>query len=526
MQTLFPQNKNVWSSIFLRQLLFIILLVISNIGFSQAVEPKEFSDKYEEFDYYSKPNKKNELSRYIRKHIDLGLLNAIKFKKKDTRKQRIFLTFRLNSKNKPVGIYVNSPYSELNESIKEAFKKYGIEKFYIPEINKLNTYVLQIISVEDNNAIVNCSTNIIYDRYPVFEGCESIVDYNSMRRCINNKLESYIIKNISHTEIINSRVIGNIKLYPKFRININGEIEQINSKAPTESLTKELNRIISIFPKAKTPPTRNGNPTNLFYSTHVRLQIDSKDGKYEEEVLKSYDSILNSNNDLAIHFKKYLNEKEINNIVFYRNQKNIKIYFGINKKGKLIELRTNHKDSKFNNRIVNIFRKYPLENLHIDSPNNLTIYSFNIITRSSSKNVINCNDEPYSRIFPVFNKRCGKSKTPGELKKCFHQNIANIIRRNYDKDLRYKTQLTGNIKIFTRFQVNEFGKIVKVKVRAPNPFLANEFEEILSSIPNVLKPGYSNGKAVKSFFSMPINFSVGVNKPEDPFKDLSKRSRN
>ena len=524
MQISFTHNKSVTSSIFMKQLLFLILLVTSSIGFSQAAEQKEFNDKYEEFDYYAKPNKKNELSRYIRNHINIELLNAIKFKKKDPEKHCIFLSFRLNSKNKPVGLKVNSPYSELNESIRDAFKKYDIEKLNIPEKDKLNTYVLQIISKEDNYSIVNCSTNIIYDRFPVFEGCESIVDYNRMRTCINNQLQSHIVKNISHAEIINSKVIGYIKLYPKFRIDKNGEIEQINSKAPTESLTKELNRIISIFPKAKTPPTRNGNPTSLFYNGYVGLQIDSKDGKYEDEVLKSNDSLLNPNNDLALHFKKYISEKEINNIKFYRNQKSVKIFFGIDKKGKLVEIKTNLRDIKMNSKIIQTFKKYPLEKLNITSSNILTLYSYNVITKIANKKIIECNDEPYTLISPVFNKRCEKSKTPGELKNCFNQNLANIIQRKFDKDIRHKTKLSGDIKIFTRFQVNELGEIVNVKVRAPNPFLANEIEEILNSIPTVLKPGYSNGKAAKSSFSLPIKFNVGfINTPEDPFKDLTKR---
>ena len=70
--------------------------------------------------------------------------------------------------------------------------------------------------------------------------------------------------------------------------------------------------------------------------------------------------------------------------------------------------------------------------------------------------------------------------------------------------------------------MNELGEIVNVKVRAPNPFIANEIEEILNAIPNVLTPAYINGKAITMPFTLPVIYRVGSNKPEDPFKGLSK----
>ena len=522
LKIIFTLINKFLASIFMKQLIFLVLLVTNGFGFSQTSEPNEFKDKYEEFDYYAQPNKKNELSRYFRSHINTELLDAVKFKNDDTNKQRVFLSFRLSSKGNPIGITVNTPYSELNTNIIEAFKNYNIERFNIPKKNRLNTYVLQIVSTENGKTIVNCSTHIIYDRFPVFEGCEYIKGSLNMKPCINRLLESHVVKNISHTEIMNAKVIGFIRLEPKFIINKEGNIEQIKSKAPTENLRKELNRIMAFFPKAITPPTRNGKPTNLFYNGFVGLQIDSNGKKYEDDLLKSKDSLLKPDNELALHFKKHLSEKEINNITFFKKSKRITISFSIDKKGRIIDVESNGYNVKMNNRLIQIFKKFPFEKLNIKSTNVLTQYSYNVISKIGSRNIIECNDQPNTFIMAIFNKKCAKSKSRGALKKCFSENVSDILNIEFDNDMRHKTKLKGDIRTFTTFQVNALGEIENVKVRAPNPYIANEIEKILNAIPNVLKPAYFNGKAVKMPFTLPVRFRVGENKPEDPYKGLSK----
>lgn len=507
----------------MKEFLFSVLIIISLTGFSQTIEDKSFGDKYEEFDFYAKPSKKNNLSKYFRKTIDMGLLDAIKFPKKEEYKKRIFLTFIFNRKNKVTNIKVNSPYSELNNSIKEAFKNYDIKNLNIPEINGLNIYVVQVISREEGETIINCSTNIVYDRYPVFEGCESITSYSRMKSCINKKLESHIVKHISLEEIKKAKVLGFLELKPEFLVDEKGNIKGIKSKAPTENLTNELNRIVALFPKAKLSSTRNGKPSALFYKGYVSLIIDSEDGKYEEEVLKSNDSIFNPNNDLALHFKKYLNEENLKGLIFRGKQKNISLNFGINKKGQLIEVKTTSKDPKLNNKIVQIFKRFPMDKLNINPTNLLVLYSYNVITRVNDKNVIECNDKPLEMIYPFFNKKCEKSKSPEDLRNCLAQNISAIIKRKFDKDMYSRTKLRGDIRIYALFKIDPTGQIVDVKVRAPNPFLVNETEEILKGIPKMFKPAYKNGKAMTIKFSLPIRYAIRSKKPEDTFKSLNKK---
>jgi len=500
----------------------LLFFCIVFTGFSQTVGNTSFSNKFEEFDYYAKPDKKNKLSKYFREHINLNLLDAVKFRETAAYKRRIFLSFRLNRKNKVVGVKVNSLYSELNNSIIKAFRKYDIEALEIPEKNLLNTYVIQIISNGGDETIVNCSTHVVYDRLPVFKGCESITSFNNMKTCINKQLESHVVKHISPNEIKKSKAFGYISLHPRFLINEEGVVIKTKAKAPTENLTKELNRVVALFPKAIIPPMRNGKPTKYFFNGFTGLVIDSEDGKYEEEVLQSNDAIYSPNNELALHFKQHLSEEELNKITFFKKQKRVIVYFSLNKKGEIAEIKTNRKDPKLNSRIIHVFKQFPLEKLNLKFSNKLALYSYNIVTKGYPKNRIECNNKPNVTVFPFFNKRCEKSKTPSQLKKCFSNNVSKILKRDFNKYVAGKTKLTGIIKIYAKFQVDETGAIINVKVRAPNPYITNEIENILKSIPKAYKPGYYNGEPKAVGLSVPIRFTIGIKKPEDPFKNNRK----
>lgn len=494
-------------TMFIKQSLLIIFLFTSIVAFPQINTSNDFKDKYEEFDFYASPDKTNKLSRFFRNRIDTRMLKVIKFKEKDLRKQRVFLRFSLNSDNEPVYVKVSSPYSELNTSIEEAFKRYDIKKLNIPEINPLNGYLLQIISMEGNTAIVNCNTTIIYDRFPVFEGCESVTNYGAMRKCINKQLEKHIVATISATELENAKVFGAVKLFPRFSVNDNGTLNIIKSVGPTKNLTKELDRIIALFPGAKTPAMRNGNPTTIFIKGNVVLQVGSTAKDYEDKVIQSKNKSLKTDNDLALYFKKHITEKELKNIAFFKKQQDIKISFGINKKGKLVDVKTTLRNIKMNAKLVRLFKKYPLEKLEITASDIKALYRYTIITKSVTKNVIQCNDKPNVSVFPVFNKKCDKSTSDKALRKCFTENISALLKKKFNTKLANKTNLTGKIRMIALIKVDKLGAITVSHVRAPNPFLSNWIEETLNAMSVVYKPGVFNEEIESTKIGVPIVFN-------------------
>lgn len=502
-------------------ILFVLLFSVTSYSQSTAID---FKNKYEEFDYYAKPSTKNDLSKHFKRKINTSLLADITFKDTIESQKRIFLTFVLRN-NKMQVQKVNSPYSELNNSIKQAFRKYDIKKLNLKDRSPLNLYTLQVISRKNNKTVINASTNLVNDRFPVFAGCESISSYSRMKSCINKQLQSHIIKHISPEEIKKAKVIGLVELYPRFLIDKHGTIKNVNSKAPTPNLTKELNRVVALFPKPILPAKRNGKFTDLFYKGYVSLYIESADGAYEQHVVKNKDTLLSGDNDLALHFKKHISEKELKAISFPYRQKGVSMRFSLDKKGNIIDLKATVKDESTNARLVHVFKKFPIEKLHIKSDDPLEMYAFNIITRINNKNIIQCHSKPVIEKFPVF-KGCEKSKNPKAMKQCFSTKVGQIIKREFDTNLRHKTNLRGRIRTHSIFQVDTTGHIINTKVRAPNPYLANEIKNIIEKIPRAIQPGYQNGKPVRVPYAIPIIFDIRTNKPkkDNPYKTLEQRS--
>lgn len=507
----------------MKHFLFLLFFLYTTTGFSQS-EYQTFIDKYEEFVSYAKPNKTNNLSKYFAKRIDSRLIDSYPVTDTIKNKIYIYLTFRFDKLNKVIGIIVNSPYSELNKSIREAFKDFDIEDLNITEKNQLNIYTLQILSQENNKMVVNCSTNVVYDRGPVFEGCESSTTKSKLSSCFNSKLSEYIANTISPTEITKAKILGKLSLRIKFLINEKGVIEQVNCKAPTDSLTQELNRIVALFPEAKNPATRNGRPTSFVYIKNIDLQIESKNEEYTKEVeeynekLYSNDSFLNPNSELALHFKKYISDKELNSI-FLTNIPVLSISFDIDKKGNPINIKTNA-NTELNNQLVAIFRNFPFEKLNIKPQNTIDSYSYPIIVNRSDKNIIASNEKPFVHTPPIFDKDCKLSGSK-ELYDCMNENIKTIVVNNFKRTIQSKTKLTGIIKISFSFQIDAEGKITNVKAFAPNPSICNELEELIKNISSVSKPQYLNGNAVSRNFRYSYRFDLGTHKV-DEFKNLIK----
>lgn len=490
----------------MKNFLIIILFFYTCNGFSQT-EPKLFKDKFVEFEYYAKPSKTNELSKYFARNIDYTLLENYKFKDTLKKNSAVVLSFKLDKNNNVIDLEASSPYSELNFVIKRAFETYDLKKINIPERSPLNIYMLQILSREGNKMVVNCSSDIIYDHFPVFEGCETSANFSETKSCINAILEEHFGKNISLDFIKKRKILGNLVLTPEFIVTETGAIEKVKWKTKSDSLTIETNRIMALFPKAKTPPTRNGNPTRLYFKQLIDLEINSANENYIENSIQSKDTTLNPNSELALHFKKYITEEEIGDYIKALQKGNAVISFCLDKNGKMINLKADTNNQELNNRLIDILKKFPIEKLNIKSQNVLETYYYTIFTiEYNNKIVIHCNENP--RIFSesYFDEKCEKSKSPEDLRFCFQENISFQIVKNFDAKLISQNDVDNTIRLVCIVQVDVDGTISRINALNTSPKFSNELDRIIKKMPKVYKPAYWKGKPVKTTYSIPIAF--------------------
>ncbi|WP_310558454.1 hypothetical protein [Flavobacterium sp.] len=489
----------------MKKLLLLLFVIFSNITFAQT-EPKKFKDKFAEFEYYAKPSKTNDLSKYFKQNINYTLLENYKFKDTLKKNSSVVLSFKLDKNNNVIDLVVNSPYLELNFFINNAFENYNVKKINIPEKSPLNLYTLQILSREGNKMVVNCSSDIVYDRFPIFEGCESSTTFSETKSCFTAFLEDHFAKNISTDLIKKEKMLGKFNLKPEFIVTESGAIEKVKWKTSSDSLHKETNRIMALFPQAKIPPTRNGKPTRLYISELTELEIQSKNKNHIEKIIKAKDTTLNPNCELALHFKKYITEEEISNYILPTDWATINIGFSLDKKRKIINLKTSAKNKILNKKLVGVFKKFPFEKLNIKQPNVLESYYYTIFT-VEKKVIIECHEKPNVFSQAYFDEKCGKSNSPKDLIKCFQKKMRIQIVKNINPYLfSVRAIVVGNKKNLA-VQVDVDGTISRISTLGSyNPTVEEEWERIRKKMPKVYKPAFRNGVPIKNTYIVPISF--------------------
>ncbi|MFG6686139.1 hypothetical protein ACGK9U_06130 [Mariniflexile sp. HNIBRBA6329] len=493
--------------------LIVVLLLLSTIKIFSQTE----LNKHEWFDYFGKPSPTNELSLYFRENINLELLKAIKFKDTIEDNKRIILSFQFTKNLKIISVKANSQYGELNNEIEKAFRNYDLKKIKFPDNRGLYNYKLQIISSFNNSAIINCSTFLIYDKEPVYDGCDLINNHSNLSTCNYRILESFIADNMNPEIIQDFKSSGQLILQPKFTIDVKGEITANNSNAPTKVLKEELDRVLKLLPKPIAPATRNGKPISREVKSSIVLFVEPKDSL--SETLKSEPLVIEypKTTDLSIYFKNNLKTEDFKSL----SQKSVRIYFELDKKGRYINVWNNIKDRELNLKLCSILKRYPVANYNITNKDLLNIYSYTLLEKLEDKNIYRFTSElcPETFRFPIV-KGCEKSKSSKDLSKCNGDSFFFFVKRNFNTNLRNKTKLSNSIWIKSSFKIDSLGKIVDLKVSSPNPYFANEIEKLLNDLPYKIEPALKNGEPSDCYFNFPIRFKI--NRDFDAYNFVTK----
>ncbi|EAQ42687.1 energy transducer TonB [Polaribacter sp. MED152] len=107
---------------------------------------------------------------------------------------------------------------------------------------------------------------------------------------------------------------------------------------------------------------------------------------------------------------------------------------------------------------------------------------------------------------PIFKGCEGLSKE--ENKKCFDKKMLKFVQRNFDAQLANEIGLrSGKYRIQTQFIIDNTGKVVDIKIRAPHIKLKQETQELIEKLPQ-FTPGKQGSKSVKVRYTLPISFLV------------------
>ncbi|MEZ0184544.1 hypothetical protein AB9T89_20035 [Flavobacterium oncorhynchi] len=265
---------------------------INNIQQTQADNPyftkqeieEEYVSENNTFQTLAKPSENSDLANYFKIYLESNLLKKIDFSTikssylyKNISNSKfnytIRLTFEINKKKKPTNFHINTGNKELDRKVIEVFKKYPLEKLALSEVDKHGKISIQLFVKENKNIIIKASTFPVVDQLPIAKGCENLQTNWEVNNCLYEKLNEYIIQNISLKTISEQNLRGEIIFSPRFSINPEGRIVKANCIAPNSIIKNEIDRLVSSFDQILTPGTRNNEPRNTYCDTYRTLTI-------------------------------------------------------------------------------------------------------------------------------------------------------------------------------------------------------------------------------------------------------------
>lgn len=128
---------------------------------------------------------------------------------------------------------------------------------------------VKVKEVEDDNIEIPFS---VIENVPVFPGCEKEKNNDAKRQCMSDKISDFVNKKF------NTELAGELGLSGKQRINVmfkidkNGDITNIQARAPHPGLEKEAKRVIGLLPKMQ-PGKQRGKAVTVPYSLPILFQV-------------------------------------------------------------------------------------------------------------------------------------------------------------------------------------------------------------------------------------------------------------
>ncbi len=211
------------------------------------------------------------------------------------------------------------------------------------------------------------------------------------------------------------------------------------------------------------------------------------------------------NSDLANFFKIYLEKKLLKKIDFSevkwsylykdisRSEYNytIRLTFEISKTGKASGFKIYTGDKDLDRKIVEIFKKYPLEKLALTEADKSGRISVQLFAKENKNTVIKASKFAVVDQLPTL-KNCENLQTNWQKNNCLYERLYEYILQNISLKTINKQELRGEILFRPRFTIDSKGKIVHVNSIAPNSVIKNEIDRLIASFDQVLAPGTRN----------------------------------
>lgn len=111
------------------------------------------------------------------------------------------------------------------------------------------------------------------ENVPVFPGCEKEKGNNAKKKCMSNKIAKFVNKKFNVDLAGDLGLTGRQTIRVLFKIDKNGNVTNVQSRAPHPRLAKEAERVIKLLPKMK-PGKQRGKAVTVSYTLPIIFQVE------------------------------------------------------------------------------------------------------------------------------------------------------------------------------------------------------------------------------------------------------------
>lgn len=130
--------------------------------------------------------------------------------------------------------------------------------------------VIEKESVGDGNGNIPFS---VIDEVPVYPGCEGLITNEERRRCMSSKISSHINSRFNVGIADDLGISGTNRIFMSFKIDTDGNIVDLKSRAPHPGLSSEIERIISTLPPME-PGKQKGQAASVLYTLPITFKVE------------------------------------------------------------------------------------------------------------------------------------------------------------------------------------------------------------------------------------------------------------
>lgn len=112
----------------------------------------------------------------------------------------------------------------------------------------------------------------VIDQVPIYPGCENLSSNEERKQCMSENLNNLVLKSFNAKVANGLGLNGRVRLAVQFKIDAQGNVVDILSRAPNNILEEEAKRVISLIPQMQ-PGQQNGKAVAVLYSLPIVFEV-------------------------------------------------------------------------------------------------------------------------------------------------------------------------------------------------------------------------------------------------------------